>query len=145
MPQTNNEHRSSFSWAPFTIDHLFQKHGLKRVRTVALLSLWISLVAVSMVSVFFMMSGSWVDGNLDQSAINNYFMLYPPLIIGTLLLFWLGFEWGFIPVFLATFVLHSAATCHSTGPCFLLLLLYLALEYTPSPTTVCRSINRSET
>ena len=105
MPQTNNEHRSSFSWAPFTIDHLFQKHGLKRVRTVALLSLWISLVAVSMVSVFFMMSGSWVDGNLDQSAINNYFMLYPPLIIGTLLLFWLGFEWGFIPVFLATFVI----------------------------------------
>jgi two-component sensor histidine kinase len=35
-------------------------------------------------------------------------MLYPPLIIGTLLLFWLGFEWGFIPIFLATFVIAFA-------------------------------------
>jgi len=55
-----------------------------------------------------MISGSWVMGYLDQSSINSYFFIYPPLIIGTLLVFWLGFEWGFVPVFMATFVIAFA-------------------------------------
>lgn len=93
------------SWVPFTLDHLIEKHGFKSYKTLSLLAIWTVLIVASMVSVYFMSSESWVHGDLNRSAINNYFMLYPPLIIGILLIFWLGFEWGFVPVFLATFVI----------------------------------------
>jgi len=96
-------------WTPFTIDHLLTKHGLARGKSFILLIVWIITIAVSILSVFYMTPDSWVAGNLDRSAIYGFFMLYPPLIIGTLLLFWLGFEWGFIPVFLATFVIAFAS------------------------------------
>jgi len=96
-------------WTPFTIDHLLTNHGLVRGKTFILLIVWIMTIAVSILSVIYMTPDSWVAGNLDRSAIYSFFMLYPPLIIGTLLLFWLGFEWGFIPVFLATFVIAFAS------------------------------------
>lgn len=100
---------SNAGWTPFTIDHLLTKHGLVKGKTILLLTVWIGLIAASIVSVLYMIPDSWVSGNLNRSAIYNYFMLYPPLIIGTLLLFWLGFEWGFIPIFLATFVIAFSA------------------------------------
>jgi len=96
-------------WIPFTIDHLLKSHGLFSKRSVITIIVWIGLIAFSMASVFYMISDSWVAGYLDQSTINSYFLLYPPLIIGTLLVFWLGFEWGFVPVFLATFVIAYAS------------------------------------
>lgn len=96
-------------WVPFTIDHLLKSHGLFSAKSATTIILWIALIAFSMFSVFYMMSGSWVAGYLDQSSINSYFLIYPPLIIGTLLVFWLGFEWGFVPVFLATFVIAYAS------------------------------------
>ena len=95
-------------WVPFTLDHLLSKHKLTEARTLVLLSVWVILIAVSMLSVHYMSPESWVAGSLDQSVIYKYFLLYPPLIIGTLLMFWFGFEWGFIPVFLATFIIALA-------------------------------------
>ncbi len=109
MSNTNDSGPSHTGWTPYTIDHLLVKHGLSEGKTLLLLTIWIGLIAASIISVLYMMPDSWVSGNLDRSAIYSYFMLYPPLIIGTLLLFWLGFEWGFIPIFLATFVIAFAA------------------------------------
>ncbi|MEX0660985.1 MAG: histidine kinase dimerization/phosphoacceptor domain -containing protein [Balneolaceae bacterium] len=109
MSDNNGKALSNNGWTPFTIDHLLTKHGLGEGKTLLLLTIWIGLIAASIISVLYMIPDSWVSGNLNRSAIYNYFMLYPPLIIGTLLLFWLGFEWGFIPVFLATFVIAFAA------------------------------------
>lgn len=99
----------AIGWRPFTIDHLLTKHGLIKGKTMAMLVIWIIAIGGSMISVLYMTPDSWIAGNLDRSTINSFFMLYPPLIIGTLLLFWLGFEWGFIPVFLATFVIAFAS------------------------------------
>ncbi len=109
MSKNNGALPSHSGWTPFTIDHLLNKHGLGEGKTLLLLTVWIGLIAASILSVLYMIPDSWVSGNLNRSAIYNYFMLYPPLIIGTLLLFWLGFEWGFIPIFLATFVIAFAA------------------------------------
>lgn len=105
MTNVKKSSSGGYNWVPFTIDHLIEKHGFKSYRTLSLFAIWGVLIAVSMISVYFMSSGSWVHGDLERSAINNYFMLYPPLIIGILLVFWLGFDWGFIPLFLATFVI----------------------------------------
>lgn len=108
MSENKETGTANAGWIPFTIDHLLKNHGIGRGKTIALFLIWIILIAASMLSVFYMTPDSWVAGNLDREAIYGYFMLYPPLIIGTLLLFWLGFEWGFIPVFLATFVIAFA-------------------------------------
>lgn len=125
---------ASAGWTPFTIDHLLTRHGLGQGKTVVLFFIWIVLIAASMLSVFYMTPESWVAGNLDREAIYGYFMLYPPLIIGTLLLFWLGFEWGFIPVFLATFVIAFATDMPAYwamlfGFAFVLGLAIYALSY----------------
>lgn len=109
MSNYNRTPPSHAGWTPFTIDHLLTKHGLSELKTLVLLTIWIGLIATSIISVLYMIPDSWVSGNLNRTAIYNYFMLYPPLIIGTLLLFWLGFEWGFIPIFLATFVIAFAS------------------------------------
>jgi two-component sensor histidine kinase len=45
-----------------------------------------------------------------SSSINLFFLFYPPLILGTLLLFWVGFEWGFIPLFLSGFIITFTAS-----------------------------------
>lgn len=95
-------------WTPFTLDHLLSKHKITEARTLVLLLIWVVLIAVSMISVYLMTPESFAAGSIDQRVIYKYFMLYPPLIIGTLLLFWFGFEWGFIPVFLATFIIAFA-------------------------------------
>jgi two-component sensor histidine kinase len=108
MPETTETALAPSGWRPFTIDHLLKNHRIGQWKTITLLAIWIGLIAASMLSVFYMTPDSWVAGNLDRSAIYSFFMLHPPLIIGTLLLFWLGFEWGFIPVFLATFVIAFA-------------------------------------
>lgn len=97
------------NWIPFTIDHLLQKHGLFSAKSIVIIVIWVLLIAGSFFSVWHMMSDSWISGQLNQDAIHTYFLIYPPLIIGTLLVFWFGFEWGFVPVFLATFVMAYAA------------------------------------
>jgi hypothetical protein len=45
-----------------------------------------------------------------QASINQFFLFYPPLILGTRLLFWVGFEWGFIPLFLSGFFITFSAS-----------------------------------
>jgi len=109
MSDSNKKSLIAQGWVPFTIDHLLQKHGLISIKSISLILIWIALITLSMISVYYTTSGSWVDGNLDQNSINSFFLIYIPLIAGTLLLFWLGFEWGFVPVFLATFVIAFAS------------------------------------
>lgn len=56
-----------------------------------------------------MLPGSWVSTGVEVEAIQSFFLFYPPLIIGILLLFWVGFERAFIPVFLSSFVIAFSA------------------------------------
>lgn len=109
MGDGGNSITTNRNWIPFTIDHLLQKHGLFSAKSLVLILIWVLLIAGSFFSVWYMMSGSWINGQLNQDSIHTYFLIYPPLIIGTLLVFWFGFEWGFVPVFLATFVMAYAA------------------------------------
>ncbi|MEX1011920.1 MAG: sensor histidine kinase [Balneolaceae bacterium] len=128
-------------WLPFTIDFLLLRHGIGDFKSIIILCSWMLLIAVGMISVLFMAPESWVVDTLDRNAINNFFLLYPPLIIGVVLLFWLGFEWGFIPVFLATFVIafSSAMPVYWAllfGIAFILGLLIYALAYYCVPVDV---------
>ena len=96
-------------WRPVGLDDLMNRYGLGDFQTWAILISWVVFIVASIYSVLMMLPGSWVSAGAETQDIQSFFMLYPPLIIGILLLFWVGFEWGFIPVFLSSFVIAFSA------------------------------------
>ncbi len=110
MGTTSKENTENIqAWQPVGLDDVLNFIGLKDLRTIVVLLSWMILIGVSIYSVLVMLPQSWVSANVDIVNIQRFFLFYPPLIIGTLLLFWLGFEWGFIPVFLSSFVIAFSA------------------------------------
>lgn len=107
--QRENSEITAVGWNPLLLDGVLG-HGLFKNRTILLLAIWIALIFLSIYSVLMMIPESWVAANLDGPTIQQFFLFYPPLLIGSLLLFWLGFEWGFIPVFLSSFVIAFSAS-----------------------------------
>jgi len=96
-------------WNPIALDQLLGKLQNDPVKVILTILGWIVLIGASIYSVLVMIPESWVAIQVDQINVATFFLIYPPLIIGTLLLFWLGFEWGFIPVFLSSFVIAFSA------------------------------------
>jgi two-component sensor histidine kinase len=96
-------------WQPIGLDEILNYIGIYKIKTWALIIGWVILIGLSIYSVLTMLPQSWVSDNVEASNIQAFFLFYPPLILGTLLLFWAGFEWGFIPVFLSSFVIAFSA------------------------------------
>ncbi|MFU8812923.1 MAG: sensor histidine kinase [Balneolaceae bacterium] len=96
-------------WLPISLEELLADGRNEPIKVLSVLFCWVLLIAGPILSVLFLIPESWVSAASDQSGIVSFFMLYPPLVVGTLLLFWIGFEWGFIPVFLSSFVIAFAA------------------------------------
>lgn len=46
---------------------------------------------------------------LNHNKIGQVFLIQIPMLLGMLLVFWIGFEWGFIPVLISTFALAFTA------------------------------------
>lgn len=92
------------------MEDVLRKYGFSNLKSNALIIGWVLLTAVSMLSLLFMIPESWVSANFEGGSIRSFFFFYPPLIIGGLLLFWLGFEWGFVPIFLSSFLLALSSS-----------------------------------
>ena len=97
-------------WIPLPLDYLLEKYQVTSSRVVGLLGLWVLLIAISIFSVVWISPSEYLLLDEGQSTINQFFLFYPPLILGILLLFWVGFEWGFIPLFLSGFVITFSAS-----------------------------------
>ena len=97
-------------WVPLPLDYLLDKYNLTSSGVMALLGLWVTIIAVSIGSVIWISPSEFLLLDSGQTSINQFFLFYPPLILGTLLLFWMGFEWGFIPLFLSGFVITFSAS-----------------------------------
>jgi two-component sensor histidine kinase len=110
---------SSDRWTPLTLDHILKEFDLTSNKVLALLGVWMLIIAVSIMSVFWISPTEFLLFEEGQASINQFFLFYPPLILGTLLLFWMGFEWGFIPLFLSGFfVAFSASLTYYWGLLF---------------------------
>lgn len=96
-------------WNPIGLDQLLGKLKGEELKVISAVAVWVLLIGLSIYTVLSLIPESWVSANVDQVNIITFFLIYPPLIIGTLLLFWMGFEWGFIPVFLSSFVIAFSA------------------------------------
>jgi len=97
-------------WVPLPLDYILEKYQLSSSRVLNLLAAWIVLIAISVASVVFISPNEFLLFEQGQSTVNQFFLFYPPLILGTLTLFWMGFEWGFIPLFLSGFVMTFTAS-----------------------------------
>lgn len=76
----------------------------------AMIGLWVLVIFLSIGSVMWISPSEFLLMEEGQSSINQFFLFYPPVILGTLLLFWMGFEWGFIPLFLSSFAITLTAS-----------------------------------
>lgn len=97
------------AYQPLTMDYALNKFGLGSRRFLTLLGIWIALIGVSIASVFLVENVFGFSNILNQDRIGQVFLIQVPMLIGMLLVFWVGFEWGFIPVFVSTFVLAFTA------------------------------------
>jgi two-component sensor histidine kinase len=97
-------------YQPLTMDYILGEQGITSLKFLGLLGLWIALIAVSISSVFVVENYFGFSDILNQDKIGQVFLIQIPMLIGMLLMFWVGFEWGFIPVFVSTFVLAFTAS-----------------------------------
>jgi two-component sensor histidine kinase len=95
-------------WVPLPLDHVLNRYGLGTAKVQLLLLAWMLLIAVSL---YVIPLSEPTQALLASSSRKLYYsyLTQIPLLIGTLLLFWVGFEWGFIPVFLSAFVVAFLA------------------------------------
>jgi hypothetical protein len=97
-------------WLPLPLDYLLEEYKSTSTKVLTLLALWVFIIGISIVSVILISPTEFLLFEENQTTVNQFFLFYPPLILGTLLLFWLGFEWGFIPLFLSGFFITFSAS-----------------------------------
>lgn len=96
-------------WRPLPLEYLLEKYGLFNRKVIILLTLWLVLFTLSLLSVMYWAPTDWSSLTSSRQAISLFLLFYPPLLISNFLLFWLGFEWGFIPAYLSTFMVALAS------------------------------------
>lgn len=101
----SESNESSRRWIPLALDFILSKYTLANRRTILVLSLWIGVITLSIMSTVWIAPSEFMLIESGSDATSLFFLFYPPLILGTLMLFWLGFEWGFIPLFLSAFII----------------------------------------
>lgn len=97
-------------WLPLPLDFVLDKYNPTSLKVLSLFFIWMGVIGISMLSVAWVSPSEFMLLDEGQQTINQFFLFYPPLILGTLLLFWVGFEWGFIPLFLSGFAITFSAS-----------------------------------
>jgi len=92
-------------WKPLTFDLLLSQYSLANARVWGLLFIWMLSIAGSLFATIKLLPQSWISISSGHAEILQFFVFNPAVILGTILFFWFGFEWGFIPVFLSSFII----------------------------------------
>ena len=134
MGTEGEEKRREVLWQPITFEYLLDRHTLGSKRVVAMLLFWVVMIGASLALTLQLMPSDWASLASSGTDILHYFLFNPALILGTLLFFWLGFEWGFTPVFLSSFVIAFHSGMHWSwalvfGIAFVLGMAICAMAY----------------
>lgn len=97
----------SFLWRPITLESSSIQQNFKNAWI--FLFGWGILFTVSVGSTYYIFSQNLVSFTPINGQIIDFFIFNPAVIIGTLLFFWFGFEWGFVPVYISTFLIAYLA------------------------------------
>jgi len=92
-------------WKPIHLDHILDSYSPFSVRVLGSLILWIALIFSAIWISLTYLPADWVTVGADRNELIRFFLINPSLLLGLILLFWFGFEWSFIPVFLSMFII----------------------------------------
>lgn len=72
-------------------------------------TMWIVAIFGTLFATIALLPNEWLSLSTGRADVIKFFLFNPALILGLLLFFWFGFEWGFIPIFLSSFIIafHS--------------------------------------
>jgi two-component sensor histidine kinase len=130
----SSKDRQEYVWNPVSMEYLFSNYKFLSGRLLLPLLFWVFLIAVFLYLTADLMHKDWLAITENRVELVNFFVLNPALIAGILLLFWFGFEWGFIPVYLCTFIVAyisgiSVIWSSLIGISFVLGMGFIALAY----------------
>lgn len=91
-------------WRPLTTDYLLTEHKLTDFKILLYFAGWFLIVLFSFYLSAMITQHEWFSVSIGNLALTELFIFNPVLILGILLLYWFGFEWGFLPVYLNSFV-----------------------------------------
>ena len=92
-------------WKPLHLDYILGKYDPLSLRVLGSLVLWIVLIALSIWVTLSNLPSDWISYSSDKGQLIKFFIINPPLLLCLILLFWFGFEWSFIPIFLSMFII----------------------------------------
>lgn len=123
-----------YQWDPITFEYLLDRYDLANYRVMGAFIVWIVAIAAALSTTMGLLPQNWIALASEGTNIINFFLFNPALILGMLLFFWFGFEWGFTPVFLSSFILafHSGMPWYWAlifGIAFVLGLAICAMAY----------------
>ncbi|TVR17856.1 MAG: sensor histidine kinase [Balneolaceae bacterium] len=103
MNNTVHNGDGGVTWKPISFEYLLSNYTFSSPRVYLLFSGWLILIAAALYSTALIYEKDFISVTLSRIEIVDYFVFNPAYILGILLLFWVGFEWGFIPVYLSSF------------------------------------------
>ncbi|MFH5883286.1 sensor histidine kinase [Halalkalibaculum sp. DA3122] len=105
--QAGSDH---YTWQPVPLDFLLSSYSAFNFRVLAILSTWTLCIAFTLAATIYLLPENRMVIGTESTEVIKFFLFNPALILGLLLFFWFGFEWGFIPVFLSSFIIafHSS-------------------------------------
>ncbi len=92
-------------WKPIHLDFILGRYEPFDKRVIVVLIGWIFLITGTIWFSLNNLPSDWIDPGGNKNELLKIFILNPSMIIGLLLLFWFGFEWSFIVVFLSMFII----------------------------------------
>lgn len=92
-------------WRPIHLDFILNKYEPFDKRVLLTLIGWILLITGTIWFSLNSLPADWVNPNGNKNELLKIFIINPPMVLGLLILFWYGFEWSFIIVFLSMFII----------------------------------------
>lgn len=103
MTTPNREHR--YPWQPLSLEYLISNFNFSSWKVLLPIVGWTFLIALCVYITGTFTAPEWVAPEVTSPKTRLFFSILPSYIIGLLLLYWVGFEWGFIPLFISSFAL----------------------------------------
>jgi two-component sensor histidine kinase len=92
-------------WKPIHLDFILGRYEPFDKRVIFTLIGWILLIAGTIYISLSNLPSDWIKPDGNKNELLKIFILNPPMVLGLLILFWFGFEWSFIIVFMSMFVI----------------------------------------
>lgn len=92
-------------WRPVHLDYILNNYEPLSGRVLGVLTSWIIFIAATIWISLENLPDNWMQTSSDRTQLLQLFLLNPTMLFSLLVMFWFGFEWSFIPVFLSMFII----------------------------------------